>query len=154
MSNLKLPVRSTAEEYRALLAGKESAKIAYATTLHNSPLSVAVAHHGSVIFRLYNHGKIAFTLAGWSSATTSNRLHQLLQAANPRLGLGIAKGEPRLHINPNKKNSEKYPRHQLEIAPGGRCTVEESAGVIAVIAHSKSAKYYDAGHQAYQFQTH
>lgn len=163
MSSLKLPVRSTAEEYRALLAGKDSKRIAYATALHATNRSVTITHHDSSIFQLYDDGAISFTSAGWISATTTDRLHRLLKAANPRLGLNRERGSLYLHIDVSSPPYEcggityqldRYKGHRLELSPESRYTVTQSAGIITVTAHSKSAKYYDAGHQAYQFQTH
>lgn len=163
MSNLKLPVRTTAQEYRELLAGKESAKIAYATTLHDHGNSVAITHHDSQIFQLYDTGRISFTMAGWKSATTTDRLHRLLQAANPRLGVGRQQGRLYLHIDVSSPPYEcggityqldRYPSHRLELSPGGRYTVTESDGIITVHTYSESARHYDAGHQTYYFQTH
>lgn len=104
MTNLQFAPFKTSLEARAKVKRWKMTKVAYATGCYISPNpshsaitdSASYTHHGSFIARTYfNTGSpdykvraILFTLAGWNSATTRERLSRVLRLL-PDAGLSV-----------------------------------------------------------------
>lgn len=81
MSNLQLPQITTYESALRELNGQRFRRIGYKTTLrlvHTGFGTVAtVQHHNTDIIDYYPDGGIALDTGGWSSSTTTHRMHRL-----------------------------------------------------------------------------
>ena len=78
--------RSCAEASE-FLAGKESVRIAYYTTLERINANcVGIKYHGTYIVRFDVDGSVTFDTGGWDTMTTFGRMHQIAILFGYRIG--------------------------------------------------------------------
>jgi hypothetical protein len=77
MSNLQLPDVTDYPSAARLLDGQRYRRIGYKTALLLTNYTIAVQHHHTDIIDYYPDGGISLNTGGWSTSTTTHRMHRL-----------------------------------------------------------------------------
>lgn len=167
MTNLKLALPDTYETAVVFLGERYSIRVGHNTYLKRDDDKVNLEYHGSVIFS-YAPGMVSFSLAGWETRTTKERIHRALsEVFGIRVGLSTKAGRTYLTVL-TKHGEYDYAKahnpfsatwitkpvyHELEVTPYATYyLVETEEGLTVDISRSGGHyKYVDAGHPEYFF---